>query len=178
MTWQSIRCCKASIESQSNTSVDDSKAANMSLRGRVHDLFSIGRCVFIGLCFSIEWKLPPPACPGTTGIYDTNVSRMTMWDRFHWLGEQSIDSIAFEGLACVAIIGWQTSRYLRCYTFHHCGGHESGKFRASFACWSMVKKQWTLQRDDKESVQFKVRERATSQSHLLVQTSNKWNSEV
>ena len=25
--------------------------------------------VCIGLCFFIEWKLPPPACPGTTGIH-------------------------------------------------------------------------------------------------------------
>ena len=30
--------------------------------------FSIGQRVLIGLCFFIEWKLPPPACPGTTGI--------------------------------------------------------------------------------------------------------------
>ena len=30
--------------------------------------FSIGPSVLIGLCFFIEWKLPPPACPGTTGI--------------------------------------------------------------------------------------------------------------
>ena len=29
--------------------------------------FSIGQHVLIGLCFFIGWKLPPPACPGTTG---------------------------------------------------------------------------------------------------------------
>ena len=29
--------------------------------------FSIGLLVLIGLCFFIDWKLPPPACPGTTG---------------------------------------------------------------------------------------------------------------
>ena len=29
--------------------------------------FSIGLLVLIGLCFFIDSKLPPPACPGTTG---------------------------------------------------------------------------------------------------------------
>ena len=39
---------------------------------RAGDCFSsIGQRVLIGLCFFIEWKLPPPACPGTTGIYST-----------------------------------------------------------------------------------------------------------
>ena len=36
--------------------------------GRVIVFFSIGQRVLIGLCFFIEWKLPPPACPGTTGM--------------------------------------------------------------------------------------------------------------
>ena len=35
----SLSTWKASMESQSNTSVDDSKAANMSVRGQVDDFF-------------------------------------------------------------------------------------------------------------------------------------------
>ena len=31
--------------------------------------FSIGPSVLIGLFFFLGWKLPPPACPGTTGNY-------------------------------------------------------------------------------------------------------------
>ena len=36
----------------------------------MHDFFSIGLLVsYRFMFFFIDWKLPPPACPGTTGIY-------------------------------------------------------------------------------------------------------------
>ena len=35
----------------------------------MHDFFSIGLLVsYRFMFFFIDWKLPPPACPGTTGI--------------------------------------------------------------------------------------------------------------
>ena len=61
-----MRCCKASKESQSNTSVADSKAANMSLRGRAHDFCSIGRRALIGLCFFYRMET---SAPGLSGHY-------------------------------------------------------------------------------------------------------------
>ena len=37
----------------------------------MHDFFSIGLLVsYRFMFFFIDWKLPPPACPGTTGMLD------------------------------------------------------------------------------------------------------------
>ena len=54
------------MESQSNTSVDDSKAANMSVRRKVDAFFSIGPSVLIGLCslYRVE-----TSAPGLSGHY-------------------------------------------------------------------------------------------------------------
>ena len=39
----------------------------------MHDFFSIGLLVsYRFMFFFIDWKLPPPACPGTTGILKYN----------------------------------------------------------------------------------------------------------
>ena len=36
----------------------------------MHDFFSIGLLVsYRFMFFFMDWKLPPPACPGTTGIH-------------------------------------------------------------------------------------------------------------
>ena len=62
----SLSTWKASMESQSNTSVDDSKAANMSVRRKVDVFFSIGPSVLIGLCslYRVE-----TSAPGLSGHY-------------------------------------------------------------------------------------------------------------
>ena len=39
----------------------------------MHDFFSIGLLVsYRFMFFFIDWKLPPPACPGTTGISEVS----------------------------------------------------------------------------------------------------------
>ena len=40
----------------------------------MHDFFSIGLLVsYRFMFFFIDWKLPPPACPGTTGKYSKHL---------------------------------------------------------------------------------------------------------
>ena len=47
--------------------------------------FSIGPSVLIGLFFFKGWKLPPPACPGTTGNISVGLARFVPANGQHWL---------------------------------------------------------------------------------------------